>query len=57
MTSALRLLVHKYMRLRVMVHVGNQQKGTVKYNRDAFIVIKNRDRSPYTPICATTSGQ
>ena len=24
-------------------------KGTVKYNKDAFIVIKNRDRSPYTP--------
>ena len=24
-------------------------KGTVKYNRDAFIVIKNNDRSPYTP--------
>ena len=24
-------------------------KGTVKYNRDAFIVIKNKDRSPYTP--------
>ena len=27
-------------------------KGTVKYNRDAFIVIKNRDRSPYTPSVA-----
>ena len=24
-------------------------KGTVKYNNDAFIVIKNRDRSPYAP--------
>lgn len=24
-------------------------KGTVKYNKDAFIVIKNKDRSPYTP--------
>ena len=27
-------------------------KGTVKYNRDAFIVIKHRDRSPYTPSVA-----
>ena len=24
-------------------------KGTVKYNKDAFIVIKNRSRSPYVP--------
>jgi hypothetical protein len=24
-------------------------KGTVKYNKDAFIVIKNRSRSPFTP--------
>lgn len=23
--------------------------GEVKYNHDAFIVIQNRDRSPYTP--------
>ena len=24
-------------------------KGTVKYNKDAFIVIKNKDRNPYIP--------
>ena len=24
-------------------------KGTVKYNKDAFIVIKNLDRSPFAP--------
>ena len=24
-------------------------KGTVKYNKDAFIVIKNRDRNPTVP--------
>ena len=24
-------------------------KGTVKYNKDAFIVIKNRTRDPYKP--------
>ena len=27
-------------------------KGTVKYNRDAFIVIKNKDRNPYVPSVA-----
>lgn len=27
-------------------------KGTVKYNKDAFIVIKNRDRNPYVPSVA-----
>ena len=27
-------------------------KGTVKYNRDAFIVIKNRDRNPTLPSVA-----
>ena len=24
-------------------------KGTRKYNKDAFIVIKNRDRNPFVP--------
>jgi hypothetical protein len=24
-------------------------KGTVKYNKDAFIVIKNKSRNPYVP--------
>jgi len=24
-------------------------KGTVKYNKDAFIVIKNNSRNPYVP--------
>ena len=24
-------------------------KGTVKYNKDAFIVIKNKNRNPYVP--------
>ena len=27
-------------------------KGTVKYNKDAFIVIKNRNRNPYVPSVA-----
>ena len=25
------------------------EKGTVKYNKDAFIVIKNKSRDPFTP--------
>lgn len=29
------------------------KKGTVKYNKDAFIVIKNLDRNPTVPSIAT----
>ena len=29
--------------------------GTVKYNKDAFIVIKNRSRTPFTPSQANAN--
>ena len=28
------------------------KKGTVKYNKDAFIVIKNKSRDPFVPSTA-----
>jgi len=28
------------------------EKGTVKYNKDAFIVIKNKSRDPFVPSTA-----
>ncbi len=31
--------------------------GEVKYNRDAFIVIKNRDRDPFVPSVAPLPSQ
>ena len=34
------------MRLMVQEPKWAPVKGTVKYNKDAFIVIKNRDRNP-----------
>ena len=37
------------MKLMVLELNGPPVKGTVKYNKDAFIVIKNLDRNPTVP--------
>tara|TARA_B100000925_G_C21636884_1_gene315468 strand:+ start:245 stop:472 length:228 start_codon:yes stop_codon:yes gene_type:complete len=33
------------------------KKGTVKYNKDAFIVIKNKSRNPFEPSKANAESE
>ena len=47
-TLQLKLLELQFMKLMVL-ELNTPVKGTVKYNKDAFIVIKNLDRNPTVP--------
>jgi hypothetical protein len=41
----------------IEITISGSQIGEVKYNHDAFIMIQNRDRSPYIPSVAPLPSQ